>query len=156
MSPLLYQLSYRPAAGTLAILRGVSQENVEIVRSFHAAFAAGDRVEWRRDFAIDVVLDITRSAMPAAKVYRGHEGVEEFFRDWLGTWDDYHQETLDVVDAGDAVVVEFRQTGRGRTSGIEVDRLFYVVYELMQGKVVRFTLFDSREEALAAAGLPRA
>jgi ketosteroid isomerase-like protein len=130
----------------------VSQRNVDIVRSFHEAFGAGDRVEWRRHFHPDVVWDVTDSAMPLAKVYRGHEGVEEFFRDWLGTWDDYRQETLEVIDAGDSVIVVFRQTGRGRSSGIEVDRVFYNLYELADGKVVRFRLFESREAALAAAG----
>ena len=132
----------------------MSQENVEIVRAFHAAFGEGDRVEWRRHFDPDVEWDITTSAMPAAKVYWGHEGVEEFFRDWLGTWDDYRQDTLEVIDAGDSVVVMFRQSGRGRGSGVEIDRLFYGVYELADAKVVRFQLFDSREAALEAAGGP--
>jgi ketosteroid isomerase-like protein len=130
----------------------VSQTNVDIVRSFHEAFGAGDRVEWRRHFHPNVEWDVTPSTMPAAKVYRGHDGVEEFFRDWLGTWDDYRQETLEIIDAGDAVVVVFRQTGRGRSSGVEVDRLFYNVYELADGKVVRYRLFESREDALAAVG----
>jgi ketosteroid isomerase-like protein len=130
----------------------VSQENVEIVRSFHEAFGEGDRVEWRRHFHPDVVWDITTSTMPEAKVYRGHEGVVEFFRDWLGTWDDYRQDTLEVIDAGDAVVTVFRQSGRGRSSGVETERLFFGVYELADSVVTRFRLFESREEALEAAG----
>jgi uncharacterized protein len=130
----------------------MSQRNVDIVRSFHEAFGAGDRAEWRMHFAPDIDWDVTASTMPLAKVYRGHKGVEDFFRDWLGTWDDFRMNTLEVIDAGDSVVVVFQQTGRGRTSGIEVDRLFHAVYDLRDGKVVRLRLFDSREEALAAAG----
>jgi ketosteroid isomerase-like protein len=131
----------------------VSQRNVDIVRSFHQAFGAGDRVEWRRHFHPDVVWDVTDSSMPGAKVYRGHDGVEEFFRDWLGTWDEYRQETLEVVDAGrDRVLVVFRQTGRGRSSGVQVERDFHALYDLAEGRVVRLRLFDSREDALAAAG----
>jgi ketosteroid isomerase-like protein len=130
----------------------VSQENVEIVRALHEAFGAGDRDTWRAHFDPDVEWDITSSAMPAPKVYRGHEGVEEFFRDWLGTWDDYGQETLEVLDAGDAVVAVFRQWGRGRGSGVQVDRQFFARYDLVDGKVVRMRLFDSREAALEGAG----
>jgi ketosteroid isomerase-like protein len=134
----------------------VSQRNVDIVRSFHEAFGGGDRAEWREHFDPDIAWDITTSAMPDAKVYRGHEGVEEFFRDWLGTWDDYHQDTLEVIDAGDAVVAVFRQSGRGRGSGVQVDQQFFARYDLVDGKVVRMRLFDSREEALEAAQPPPA
>jgi hypothetical protein len=51
------------------------------------------------------------------------------------------------------VVIVFRQSGTGRESGIHIDRDFFAVYDLRESKVVRYRLYDSREEALEAAGL---
>jgi uncharacterized protein len=133
----------------------VSETNVDVVKRFMERFEAGDRREWREHFDPDVVWDTSASQMPAAGVYRGHAGVERFFRDWLGTWTDYEVANTEYVDAGDAVIVVFRQSGTGKGSGVRVERDFFGVYELRDSKVVRFRLYASREEALEAAGLSR-
>jgi ketosteroid isomerase-like protein len=131
----------------------MSQENVGVVKKFMRRFEAGDRDDWREHFDPDVVWDTSASQMPAARVYHGYEGVEDFFRDWLETWTDYAVASREYIGAGDAVVVVFRQSGTGRGSGVSVERDFFGVYELRESKVVRFRLYESREEALEAAGL---
>ena len=82
----------------------MSQENVEVIKEFTSRFEGGDREEWRGHFDPDVVWDTSATEMPAAGVYHGHEGVERFFRDWLGTWADYEVVTPRV----------HRCRGRGR------------------------------------------
>jgi len=129
----------------------MSQENVEVVKEFTRLFEEGDRDAWRDYFAPDVVWDTSASSMPSASVSHGHEGVERFFRDWLGTWTDYEIGTREFVDAGDSVVIVFRQHGTGRESGVEIERDFFGVYDLRASKVVRFRMFESRDEALQAA-----
>ena len=62
----------------------MSQENVEVVKKFSRLFQEGDREKWREYFDPDVIWDTSASDMPVAGVYRGHAGVESFFRDWLG------------------------------------------------------------------------
>jgi len=131
----------------------MSQENVEVVRQFMGVFEAGDRDEWREHFDPDVVWDTSASQMPAAGVYHGHAGVEQFFRDWLGTWTDYEVVTREYIGAGDSVVVMFRQSGTGRGSGVRVERDFFGVYDLRESRVVRFRLYESQDDALEAAGL---
>jgi ketosteroid isomerase-like protein len=131
----------------------MSQENVEIVKEFTQLFEAGDRDRWRDYFAPDVVWDASASGLPSAGVYHGHEGVERFFRDWLAAWTDYEIETSDIIDAGDAVVIFFRQAGTGRGSGVRAERDFINVYDLRDSQVVRARLYESREQALEAAGL---
>jgi ketosteroid isomerase-like protein len=131
----------------------MSQENVEIVKEFTRLFEAGDREKWRDYFDPEVVWDTSASRMPAAGTYYGHEGMERFFREWLGTWTDHVIETSEYIDAGDSVVIVFHQSGTGRGSGVRTERDFFALYDLVDSKVVRYRQFESRDEALEAAGL---
>jgi ketosteroid isomerase-like protein len=131
----------------------MSRENVEIVKGVMSRFEEGDREEWREHFDPNVVWDTSTSELPGASIYHGHEGVVRFFRDWLETWTDYEVATREYIDAGDGVVIVFRQSGTGRGSGVRVERDFFGVCDMRESKVVRFRLYESREEALEAAGL---
>ena len=131
----------------------MSQENVEIVKAFTSLFEAGDRDAWRDYFDPDVVWDTSASTMPSAGIYHGHEGIERFFREWLGAWSDYKIEPSEYIDAGGSVVIVFRQSGIGRDSGVRTEREFFAVYDLSDSKVVRYRLYESRQEALEAVGL---
>ncbi len=131
----------------------MSQENVEIVREFASLFESGDRRSWRSYFAPDIVWDVSRSSLPQAGVYHGHEGMERFFADWLPTWEDYEIEHREFIDAGRSVVVVFRQRGRGKGSGVMAEREFVGIYDLADGIVSRYRQFESRVEALEAVGL---
>jgi ketosteroid isomerase-like protein len=90
---------------------------------------------------------------PDGEVYRGHDGVREVFRAWLGTWEDYHQTREEIIDAGESVVVAERESGRGKGSGLHLDRLTFGVWTLKEGKVVRIQFRSTKAEALQAAGL---
>jgi hypothetical protein len=46
-----------------------------------------------------------------------------------------------------------RQAGRGKGSGVLTDIDFWQVWLFFEGKVVRFVMKPSRDEALEAAGL---
>ena len=124
-----------------------------MVKTFTRLFEAGDRDVWRNHFDPDVVWDTSASEMPSAGVYRGHEGVERFFREWLGTWSDYGVETSEFIDAGDSVVVVFRQSGIGRSSGVRAEHDFFGVYDISDSQVIRYRQYESRNEALEAVGL---
>lgn len=130
----------------------MSAGDVEIVKEFTQRFAAGGHVT-DDYFDPEIVWDTTASEMPSAGVYHGREGVRRFFRDWLAPWIDYELEARDIIDAGGAVVLVFRQAGTGRASGVRIERDFFGVWELENSKVVRFGLFASRELAFEAAGM---
>ena len=131
----------------------MSQQNVETVKEFTRLFEAGDRNAWRDYFDPDVVWDTSATRMPSAAMYHGHQGIERFFREWLGTWSDYTVETREHIDAGDSVVIVFRQSGIGRGSGVRAERDFLAVYDLSDSKVVRYRQYETRNEALEAARL---
>jgi uncharacterized protein len=131
----------------------MSQENVERVKAFTSLFEAGDRNEWREYFDPDVVWDTSASNMPSAGIYHGHQGIERFFGEWLGTWSDYRMEAREFIDAGNSVVLVFHQSGIGRGSGVKTERDFFAVYDLRDSKVVRYRQYETRKEALEAVGL---
>lgn len=116
----------------------MSQDNVEIVRQVCKAFAGGDldtvfalvapKVEW--DFShADTWLE--------EQVYRGYDAITEFFGKWAGEWDDYRFELEEVIDAGDKAVAIIRDEGRGKSSGIKLERRHAEVWTVREGKVVR-------------------
>jgi ketosteroid isomerase-like protein len=129
----------------------MSRANVEIVKQLFDRWGTED---WKRIIAEDVVWDTSAINLAGvADVYRGHAGLENFFRTWLGPWDSPTVEMLEAIDAGDSVFIAMRWRGRGRTSGVEVERDFYGVYDLQDRMIVRYRQRDTREEALEAAGL---
>ncbi len=109
---------------------------------------------WREIIAEDVVWDASAVSLAGvAGIYRGHAGVQQFFRNWLGPWDAPTVELLEAADAGDSVFIAMRWRGRGQTSGAEVQQDFYGVYDLRDRMIIGFRQRDTRAEALEAAGL---
>jgi ketosteroid isomerase-like protein len=94
----------------------------------------------------------TAGAFPDIEpVYRGHEGVRSFFRQFMEPWEaiEIHIEELVEPRPGHiAAWVRFHARGR---EGIEVDLEVGQYYELRNGLVYRFHAFRGWEETLAAA-----
>jgi uncharacterized protein len=133
-------------------VKRVSRENVERVRDVLGRAAQGDRA------AIYDVLDPhvvwePSAETPVAGLYRGPEGVRQFFREWVEAFEDYRGEPKEFIDAGEHVIVAVRHRARGKSSGVDVDMPSFQVWTLRDGKVVRYRGFSSREEAVEAAGL---
>jgi ketosteroid isomerase-like protein len=131
----------------------MSEEIVEIVRRLFDDYAQGDLDSWRGLVSEDVVWDTSESALPATGMYEGRQGIERFFIEWTGAWRDPVLEAIEFVDAGESVVTTFRWRGRGKASCVETAGTFYAVYDLKDGLLVRFRAYQSREDALEAAGV---
>ena len=129
----------------------MSQENVEIVRQVFEAYSTGDNEAALAAFDPDVEFDV--SIRPEGHVYRGHAGIAEAMRTWIGTWEDWTMEVEEIIDAGDRVLLVDRQIGRGKGSGVPLDQQTFWVYTLRKGKIVRLKWLPTRQEALEAAGL---
>ncbi len=131
-------------------LRGMPREDWDVARSFTEAYAAED---WATTMELlddehELVVD---PGHPNAGVYRGREGAREYFRAWLGAFTARRWEVEEVAPAGDAVVVIGRECGRGRTSGVPIERRTAVVHTIRGGKIVRSRLYGelSSEDAEA-------
>jgi len=86
--------------------------------------------------------------------YRGREGIERYFGEIEGTWEQLRVLIGELRDLGDAVLLLGRTEGRGRTSGVEVDAPIGIVYEFRGEKVSLCRAYLDHGEALRVAGLP--
>jgi ketosteroid isomerase-like protein len=131
----------------------MSQDNVEIARSIFAALNRGDRERAHAFAHPEVVLDATRNVFNP-KTYVGIDGLRQWLADTDDVWEEMHTEQNEFIDAGDRVVVIGRLVGKGKGSGVEVERLNATVLTIRDGLLIRSeTGFTDRREALEAAGL---
>ncbi len=132
----------------------MSRENVEIVRSACAPWARGDysSVEWAHPEIEYVVAD-----EPAPGRWTGFVGLEEGWRSWLSAWEDWRVEAEEYRELdGERVLVIFRGTGRGKTSGLDMGQIRTKAANLFHvrgGKVTRIVSYWDAAEAFEALGL---
>jgi ketosteroid isomerase-like protein len=132
----------------------MSQENVELVLSLYEAV---QRQDYESPFEVvdeDILWDMSGFDLPdMAKVYRGHDGIREFWGRWLAAWETVEFKALDVEDHGDRVVVDVEQRNRGRGSGVAVDFHYFQISTVRDGKVTASRMARTKAEALEAADL---
>ena len=130
----------------------MSQKNVEIVRQSMEAFDRRERSVWLalhdEDFEI-----VTTGDWPESDAGHGPEAAWEFYISIANAFDQGELGDVDLVDAGDKVLVRQNNRLRGKTSGIGVALDFWVVVTILDGKMLRDHWFTDRAEALEAAGL---
>ena len=131
----------------------MSEENVEIVRRAYAVLAE-QGVEAMLALA-DPEFEMTTPASLAAEpdTYRGHDGVRRWFDSFDDALEDVSLEGREFTDAGDRVFAHTVLTGRGRSTGIEVEQHAFLLWTVRDGKVIRGDVFAERGPALEAAGL---
>ncbi len=86
--------------------------------------------------------------------YRGHTGVGEWLRDINDQFAVWYNRADEWVPLEDGRVLVFGQLHlRGRESGVEFDQSMTWLFTLREGKLLRYEVFDDRDEARRAAGL---
>ena len=129
----------------------MSQENIEVVQRLYDA--------WEKDgFGVVPALmdpDIEYVNPPYAVepgTRRGYEGFTTAAQAIHGVYPTRRFEPLAFYDTPDRVAVRVRVVARGVGSSVEVDAERGYVFDLRNGKVVRFAWFKEPLEALEAVG----
>jgi ketosteroid isomerase-like protein len=116
----------------------MSRQDVEILKNAYGALNRGDIVG-----AVDVLEADAEwsehSDLPEADTYRGRDSIRSFLEDYLESWHEFHQETEQLIDAGDKVAVLLHLLARGKGSGIEVEARYAHVWTMREGKGVPST-----------------
>jgi ketosteroid isomerase-like protein len=129
-------------------------ENLDLVRSFYAAWERGDfsSVDWAHPKIEFVIAD---GLSPAS--WTGLAGMADGWRDFLIGWADFRAEPEEYRELDhERVLVLTRNTGRGKTSGLELGEMRThgaSLFHVRNSKVTRLALYWERDRALADLGL---
>lgn len=122
-------------------------------REAQEAFSRGDFETAFAGLASDVEWHLLPSLLETGTLH-GRDAVISFFR---GIRDgiDWDVRAQEFIDAGEGrVIVHQHGEAVGRTTRIEGERDFYQLWEIgSEGRVIRITEYEERDEVLAAAGL---
>ena len=129
--------------------------NLDLVRSIYAARARGDfsgGAEWAHP-DIEVVF----ADGPTPGSWKGLAGAAEALRDFLGAWEGFRGEADEYRELDDErVLVLVLMSGRGKTSGVELEQLrakAASLYHVRNGKVTKIVNYLDCERAFVDLGL---
>jgi ketosteroid isomerase-like protein len=83
----------------------------------------------------------------------GRNKLIEMSLHYWGAWEDYRIEAEEFVDAGQSVVIGIHERGRGKGSGIQLDRRWAHIWTFREGRIVRWEPRPSVDDAVKATGV---
>ncbi|MBA2504858.1 MAG: hypothetical protein H0V29_02815 [Thermoleophilaceae bacterium] len=94
---------------------------------------------------------------PGAQTWHGPEGARALLDRWAADLDEFHFErTGETVDLGGGYfTLPVRATGRGRSSGVEIDWRLWLVNHVREGRLDWIAYTESLEEAREKADARR-
>ena len=133
----------------------MTADNVELVRGGFEALSEGG-VEALLPF-IHPEFEVTTPADLAAEpdTYRGHEGVRRYFDSFYDAMDEIRFEPGEFREVRGRVIVPTTLHARGRTTGIETQQEFVMVWSLRDGQAIRVETYATLDEALEATRADR-
>jgi ketosteroid isomerase-like protein len=119
----------------------MSEQSVEVVKRAYAAFAEGDVPAVLGVFADDIEWH-EAEGMPYGGVYRGGEAVlQNVFGPISQDVEGFAVTPKEFMAAGDTVAVVVSYTGTGKATGKPLDLPIVHVWDIQDGKAVRFRQF---------------
>jgi ketosteroid isomerase-like protein len=126
----------------------VSRSNIEIVAAAYDAVQNGNYAAAMALVDDEVLWDMSGLGVPdLTKVYRGHDGISEFWAAWLGAWESIEFRTRVVEDEDGHVIVDVRQSNRGRGSGVPVDFDYFQAFIVRDGKITASYAAETQAQA---------
>jgi ketosteroid isomerase-like protein len=130
-------------------MRAMSHENVQILREMYRRRTLADAAELMHPAA-----EMRQpSALPDTDEYEGRDELVRGTRLALEAYEGFRFTAEEVVDLGARVFMRVRLTGRGKTSGIDLDQTAYHLWTFRDGMPWRCEVFFDEDAAKQAAGL---
>jgi ketosteroid isomerase-like protein len=132
--------------------KAMSEEAVELYRRGIDAFNRRD-LDAFLALADPGVIGVSRVLAIEGGSYEGHQGVRDWWEELLGVFPDFMIEILWVRAAGNVTVSALRNRAHGEGSAAPLQELVWQVSEWRDGRVVRWQMYETEQDALEAAGL---
>ena len=130
----------------------MSQENVEIVLRIYDLWP--DRVSAAEEVLHrDVVIDVYSRNVLTPALYHGFDGFRRFLERVEEVWENLQVEPEELVDAGDNVAATVRMWGKRRSSKMKAETRVFTIWTFREGKVLRYTSYQTKRQALESVGL---
>jgi ketosteroid isomerase-like protein len=132
----------------------MSAQNVDLVRSIYAAFAAGDVPGVVARMAPDMVWNEAENFPYAdGNPYRGPQAILGGVFARLGSeWDGFAAVPEEFLDAGATVIVLGRYRGTYKATGRPLDAQMVHVWRIEDGRAARFQQYTDTLQAARATG----
>ena len=124
----------------------------DIVRRAHDALNRGDAEALAALCASDFRLDMSDRVFNP-EVYSGHDGIRRFVAEVHEVWETFTWEPTEVKEAGDVVFALVHSVGRGRGSGLEIDRHSAILWQIPEETLLALTFYRDPSAARKAAGV---
>ncbi len=131
----------------------MSEQNVDLARHGYEALAAGEIERVLELLDPDVLVEVHTGRPDLPETLHGHAGFLENLMGLTEVFEDIEIEPEEFIDLEDNLVVPISTIGRGRASGIKVENRVVHIWTIRDGKAIRFRVYGTRREALAALGL---
>jgi ketosteroid isomerase-like protein len=132
----------------------MARDDVEVVRRATDAYNRGDVGGFAETWAPDAVVDWSNSRGFDAGAYRGRDEIRAFMERFLAAFDEVRIDLADPIEVEEGtVVVENVTHFRGR-DGVEVQARSAWLITIRDGQQTSLTLYQTRQEALEAVGMP--
>jgi ketosteroid isomerase-like protein len=130
------------------------EQKAEVARRVFEHLARKEPAAAAEYFDPDIKFDFTRSRGPNSGMFVGRREVQKNWEDVLGMWSEWVLEPHDFIELDhDGLLFSIRGRMTGR-DGIELTIQAAHIWKIQEGVVLRATFFQTREDALQAAGLP--
>jgi ketosteroid isomerase-like protein len=130
----------------------MSRESVDLVQAIYEGWARGDFTVGLSALERNVTLVID-DGIPDGGVFVGLDGVRNYMRRFLDSWESLTIAADSIQDVGDSVLVSVRQEGVGRASGLPTGQTYFQAWTFRGGKVIRLETILREDAALEAVGL---
>jgi ketosteroid isomerase-like protein len=111
---------------------------MDVTRRAHAAFNSGDVDALLTSVSPEVVWEDHGGFPDLAELYRGHDGVRQWYRDAIdAAWENFGVEILGMRDAGGGrLIQDVRITGTARSTGMQAERRLSHTIRVVDGLIV--------------------
>jgi ketosteroid isomerase-like protein len=132
----------------------MSDENRQVLARLNEAFNRRDLDDALSCLDPEVEMHPGIQVPDEEKLYRGREGMRDWYRNATDPWETIGVDHREVIDCpGDRILTVERWMFRGR-DGIELEIELPNLYTFRNGLILRIDGFTDRGEAAKAAGLP--